>query len=259
MFILQGSARPAALEVSNHLWQVSYFPMSTECNFGCCKFAFFKATMNLDGRFVLSVPGRLFLSSFSDSTFSIIGTLLSTVARGWLTFTVFPLIDIWIFFSPFPFCFIKKPSSLLKTGATFFTIGIFIMFWWLTVTVFPFFELWIFFKTFSFLFYLKAFPTFDKGSNHLHYRYNHYVFPAVVVHKNLYLRHRHYWLLFNMILFLLLQIFVLPALIDIFNCCLLKCHVCPSCCYPGRIYNFRQVRFWKLTIFKSTKYMFLLI
>ena len=186
--------------------------MSTKCNFGCCKFAFFKATMNLDGRFVLWLPGRLFLSSFSDSTFSRIGTLLSTVARGWLTFTVFPLIDLWIFF-----------------------------------------------KTFSFLLYQKTFPTFDKGSHHLHYRYNHYVFPAVVVHKNLYLRHRHYWLLFNMILFLLLQIFVLPALIDIFNCCLLKCHVCPSCCYPGRIYNFRQVRFWKLTIFKSTKYMFLLI
>ena len=41
---------------------------------------------------------------------------------------------------------------------------------------------------------------------------------------------------------------------DIINCCLIKCHVCLFCCHPGRMYNFRQVRFGVLAIFKSTKY-----
>ena len=47
--------------------------MSTKCNFDCCDFGFFKATINPDERFVLWLSGRLFLFSFSDSAFSRIG------------------------------------------------------------------------------------------------------------------------------------------------------------------------------------------
>ena len=54
---------------------VSCILTSTKCNFECCDFSFFKATIDSDDRFVLWLPGRLFLSSFFDSAFSRIESL----------------------------------------------------------------------------------------------------------------------------------------------------------------------------------------
>ena len=100
------------------------FMISTKCSFDCCDFAFVKASINPDECFVLWLPGHLsFFVIFQFRIFKNRTTikLLSyfTVARGWLTVTIFfSIIDLSILARLFLFCRIKKPFPFLKTGAT---------------------------------------------------------------------------------------------------------------------------------------------